>query len=61
LFYEVSEKNLEAKIKAMECYEFEKKISASRSPEALKILAQRWGVAIGKNYAEAFMLIRGIY
>ena len=29
-------------------------------PEALKILAQRWGIAAGKSYAEAFCLIRAV-
>jgi len=44
LFIEVSEKNLEAKIKGMECYEFEKrKYPHPRSPEALKILAEYRG------------------
>lgn len=60
-FVEVSEADVNAKVKAMECYEFEKrKYPHPRSQEALKILAQRWGVAIGKNYAEAFCLIRCI-
>lgn len=61
LFFEISEKNLGAKIKGMESYEFEKRtFPHPRSPEALKILAQRWGIVIGKPYAEAFMLIRSI-
>lgn len=61
IFIEVSEKNVAAKIKAMECYEFEKrKYPHPRSPEALKIHAQRWGIATGKKYAEAFTLVRHI-
>lgn len=61
LFIEVSEKNVDAKIKAMESYEFEKrKYPHPRSPEALKIQAQRWGIAVGKSYAEAFVLVRSI-
>ena len=61
LFFEVSEKNVNAKIKGMESYEFEKRpYPHPRSPEALKIQAQRWGVAVGKQFAEAFMLIRSI-
>ncbi|MGI8952507.1 MAG: PIG-L deacetylase family protein [Chitinophagaceae bacterium] len=60
-FIEVNEGNLNAKIKAMESYEFEKrKYPHPRSPQALKILAQRWGIAVGKTYAEAFCLIRSI-
>lgn len=61
-FVEISEADLSAKIKAMESYEFEKRnYPHPRSPEALKILAQRWGIIIGKNYVEAFCMIRGIY
>lgn len=61
VFFEISEKNVNAKIEAMECYEFEKrKYPHPRSPEALKIHAQRWGVAAGKHYAEAFTLVRYI-
>jgi hypothetical protein len=45
----------------MESYEFEKRIYPHpRSPEALKIQAQRWGVAIGCDFAEAFCLIRWV-
>ena len=61
LFIEVSEKNLEAKIKGMESYEFEKrKYPHPRSPKALKILAQQRGIIVGKFYAEAFQIIRFI-
>jgi LmbE family N-acetylglucosaminyl deacetylase len=60
-FIQVSEKEVEAKITAMECYEFEKrKYPHPRSPEALRIQAQRWGVVVGVDYAEAFMMIRAI-
>lgn len=59
IFIQVSESNLETKIKGMESYEFEKrKYPHPRSPEALKILAQRYGIQIGVDFAEAFMLIR---
>lgn len=61
LFMEIAEENLEAKIKAMEAYEFERRPSPHpRSPEALKIRAQMWGIANGINMAEAFYLIRTI-
>ena len=61
LFFGISEDNLAAKIKGMESYEFEKRVYPHpRSPEALKILAQRWGVVVGSPLAEAFMLIRHI-
>lgn len=61
LFIEVSKKDVLAKIKGMESYEFEKrKYPHPRSPEALEIQCQRNGVIVGKEYAEAFMLIRSI-
>ncbi|WP_405208884.1 PIG-L deacetylase family protein [Aquimarina sp. LLG6339-5] len=61
LYIEVGEHNVDAKIKGMEAYEFEKrKYPHPRSPEALKILAQQRGVIVGKEYAEAFMIIRTI-
>ena len=61
LFIEVSEKDLEAKIKGMECYEFEKrKYPHPRSPLSLKILAQYRGNIVGKYFAEAFQIIRSI-
>lgn len=61
LFFKVSEENLAAKIRGMECYEFEKrKFPHPRSPKALEIQAQRWGISVGVDYAEAFMLVRNI-
>jgi LmbE family N-acetylglucosaminyl deacetylase len=59
LFFEIDEESLQAKVKGMEAYEFEKrKYPHPRSPEALTVLAKRWGIVIGKEYAEAFTLIR---
>ena len=44
MYFEISEENLAAKIRGMECYDYEKrKYPHPRSPEALKILAKRWG------------------
>jgi len=61
MFFSITINQLNAKIKGMESYEFEKRsYPHPRSPEALKIQAQRWGVAIGVPLAEAFMLIRSI-
>lgn len=61
LFIEISEDDLNVKIKAMECYEYEKRhYPHPRSPEALTIRAQMWGVATGVEYAEAFQVIRTI-
>jgi LmbE family N-acetylglucosaminyl deacetylase len=60
-FVAISETNLQAKINGMECYEFEKRLFPHpRSPEALKILAQRWGVAVGHSMAEAFCVVRSV-
>jgi LmbE family N-acetylglucosaminyl deacetylase len=59
IFVELSEENVQSKIKGMECYEFEKrKYPHPRSPEALFILAQKNGIQIGFKFAEAFMLVR---
>lgn len=59
LFIRVSEANLAAKIKGMESYEFEKRAYPHpRSPEALRIQAQRWGISIGAPMAEAFVINR---
>jgi len=61
LFITVSEKNMAAKIKGMESYEFEKRdYPHPRSPEALKVRAQMWGVTIGSPLSEAFCIIRNI-
>lgn len=61
IFIDVKEHHLDAKIKGMENYEFEKRAYPHpRSPEALRIQAQRWGIVVGKEYAEAFQLIRSI-
>ena len=61
LFIEVSVKNLNTKIKGMESYEFEKRMFPHpRSPKALSILAQYRGLTIGKEYAEAFTIVRSV-
>ena len=60
-FVSVSKENLNAKILAMEGYEFEKRpYPHPRSPKALEIVAQRWGIVIGASYAEAFTIARTI-
>jgi LmbE family N-acetylglucosaminyl deacetylase len=61
LFFNVSKSNVDAKIKGMESYEFEKRpYPHPRSPKALTIQAQRWGVSVGCEYAEAFCVVRTI-
>jgi LmbE family N-acetylglucosaminyl deacetylase len=61
LYFKISEQNLAAKIKGMESYEFETRAYPHpRSPEALKITAQKNGINVGVPLAEAFCLIRQI-
>ncbi len=61
LFIGVSEEDLQAKIDAMECYKYERRAYPHpRSPEALRIRAQFWGVTVGKPFAEAFQVVRWI-
>lgn len=61
MYVSITEQDLQAKINGMECYEYEKRpYPHPRSPEALKIVAQRLGIIVGKDFAEAFMLIRSI-
>lgn len=50
---------IEKKLEAMACYKSE--LGAyphPRSLEALEVISKRWGTVCGKNYAEAFELIR---
>ena len=61
MFVNISEENLQAKINAMECYEFERRqFPHPRSPEALRIFSQRWGITVGCELAEAFCVVRHI-
>lgn len=55
----VSEENVNAKIKGMESYEFERRaFPHPRSPEALKLRANYWGMTVGVSYAEPFHVVR---
>ena len=59
--FENIEKTIEFKKRALTSYKQElRKYPHPRSPEALKILAQRWGIANGCYHAEAFCLIRSL-
>lgn len=59
LFVSISRYNLEAKITGMESYKFEKRVYPHpRSPEALRIRAQMWGITFGVELAEAFQINR---
>jgi LmbE family N-acetylglucosaminyl deacetylase len=50
---------IDKKIEAYRCYETEKRhYPHPRSEEAIKILAQKRGIEIGFEYAEAFMMLR---
>lgn len=61
MFIEIDRKGLDAKVKAMESYEFEKRIYPHpRSPKALEIRASMWGIANGVQLAEAFQIVRTI-
>ncbi|GAB4413739.1 MAG: PIG-L family deacetylase [Bacteroidia bacterium] len=60
-FVGIGEADLEAKVAAMEAYVLERRpYPHPRSPEALRALAQRYGVMTGQHLAEAFMLLRQI-
>lgn len=62
LFFEISKEDLQAKIRGMESYDFEKRnYPHPRSPEALTIQAQRWGITVGREFIEAFCTIREIF
>jgi LmbE family N-acetylglucosaminyl deacetylase len=59
IFISVSDSNIDAKIKGMECYEFEKrKYPHPRSPDSLRVQSKRWGIITGVENAEAFSVIR---
>lgn len=61
VYIEVDQKDIEAKCHALNCYQYEHRAwPHPRSTDALEILAKRYGSIVGKDYAEAFMLIRNI-
>lgn len=61
VFVPLTEMDLDAKIAAMEAYRQERRpFPHPRSPEALRVLAQRYGVQVGCPLAEAFVWVRGI-
>lgn len=58
-FYVDIKNYVDKKIKALKCYETEKRAYPHpRSPEAVKTLAKKRGTEIGFEYAEAFNTIR---
>jgi LmbE family N-acetylglucosaminyl deacetylase len=53
--------SLETKIAALSCYDTEtRKFPHPRSPEALRVIATRWGSVVGLQAVEAFELIRSV-
>lgn len=60
-FVSVSEKDVDAKIRGMEKYRFEKReYPHPRSPEALKVHARNVGITVGCEFAEPFCIVRSI-
>ena len=60
LYIPIRPEDLDAKIRAMECYEFERRPSPHpRSAEMLRALAQWRGACCGQPLAEAFCVVRG--
>lgn len=58
LFVDVSQ-TIETKLKAMECYKSElREFPHPRSLENMRACARRWGSVVGKEYAEAFEVLR---
>lgn len=59
--YEEISEGVEQKIQAMEAYETEARVFPHpRSPESIKILAQKRGIEVGLPYAECFELVRDV-
>ena len=59
MYISFKEKHLQKKIQAMESYKYEsRQFPHPRSPEAIKNRAKMWGIAVGKEFAEPFTLIR---
>ncbi|MBS4537828.1 PIG-L family deacetylase [Clostridium sp. D2Q-11] len=60
VFIDIKE-TLEEKLNAMACYKTELgEYPHPRSLKALKLIAARWGTVVGKEYVEAFELIRKV-
>jgi len=60
IFMDIKE-TIEKKIDAMRCYESEcRPYPHPRSPESVDIHANYWGLSVGLEFAEPFMLIRKI-
>lgn len=61
VFMQLNEADLKAKLAGAAAYSDEiRSFPHPRSPEALRLLAQRWGVVSGFGLAEAFALLRAL-
>jgi LmbE family N-acetylglucosaminyl deacetylase len=61
LFFTLSVDDLSAKQEALEAYTTEVcDYPHPRSKQGVEILARRWGMVVGVEYAEAFRLLRGV-
>ena len=59
LFVPLEDEDVLAKKRAIESYESEcREYPHPRSSQALEVFARRWGTVIGKEYAEAFRILR---
>jgi LmbE family N-acetylglucosaminyl deacetylase len=58
MFIVLKNEEIQAKLKAMECYKSEcRDYPHPRSLRALEIIARRWGTVVGSEYAEAFQIL----
>ncbi|MEN3305267.1 MAG: N-acetylglucosamine malate deacetylase 1 [Micromonosporaceae bacterium] len=60
VFVDVTD-SIDQKVHAMECYRSERRdFPHPRSGEALRAIARRWGSVVGRDYVEAFELLRSV-
>jgi len=60
VFVDITE-TIDKKLKAMGCYQSEiRDYPHPRSIEALKTISKKWGTVVGKEYVEAFELVRQV-
>jgi len=60
VFIDITE-TIDIKLEALKCYKSEiRQFPHSRSIDGIKLMAQDWGRKVGKEYIEAFELIRSI-
>jgi LmbE family N-acetylglucosaminyl deacetylase len=60
VFMDVAD-TIDTKVKAMECYRSERReFPHPRAGESLRTIARRWGTVVGREYVEAFELVRSV-